>query len=163
MKRVLFSLLFVLFVSYGYGQTRMLVEKMGSRSKYYFFAGDRIKLKITPFDTILKGRVWSIGDSLISVSRFGINDLKIRNIGSVYKEFSFPKKLAKKTAIFGGVIFLVIMTNHLINNEKVFTPDLFIISGASLGVSLISFSFSQRQCRIGPRWKIKILDFSVFR
>lgn len=159
-----FSILLVIFLSGQlFAQRKLLVEKIGTNKKYYYNVGDALKIKVRPNDTILRGQVWNIQDSLLSLAALKVVDVEIRDIGSVYKQFAFPKKFAFYSVLFGAIIFPIIVTNHLINNEQVFTSDLFIISGSFIGASLVSLSFSQKQCKIGSRWKIKVLDFSYLR
>ena len=87
--------------------------------------------------------------------------MALRDINSVYKKIYFPSKYGKLIGIGGIGIFAIIAFNHLINNEQVFTPDMFIISGSMLAISAITISLSEKRCRIGNRWKVKILDYPV--
>jgi len=161
MKYLLTIILTIVFSCNLFAQKKILVEKIGTNRKYYFNIGDDLKLKVKPYDTIIRGELMDISDSKILITGLRMNDVMIKDIGSVYKHYAFPKKFAINTAIFGGAIFTIIVVNHLINNETVFTSDLFIISGSFIAASLISLSFSQKQCKIGSRWKIKVLDFSI--
>jgi hypothetical protein len=163
MKALLFLLLLIFLSISDYAQKKLLVEKIGTNRKYYFLEGDKLKLKIKPFDTVTRGKLLDIQDAGLTLSGLTEQNVMIKNIGSVYKKYAFPRKFAIYSSLFGGAIFAIIVTNHLINNEQVFTPDLFIISGAFLGAGLVSFSFSQKQCKIGSRWKVKVLDFSLVR
>ncbi|MEI7982510.1 MAG: hypothetical protein WCI71_12725, partial [Bacteroidota bacterium] len=88
-------------------------------------------------------------------------EVQLKDVGSVYKQFAFPKKFGKGLVIGSAAIFCIIVFNHLINNEPVFTPDLFIISGSALGAGLISLSLSQKRCRLGNTWKLKVLNISI--
>jgi len=142
-------------------QKTLMVEKIGTSRKYYYHTGDKMKLRVSAQDTLLKGKLWDIKDSVISISELRPFDVRINSIGSVYKQFAFPKKLGKYLGYFGAGIFAIIVTNHLLNNEQVFTPDLFIITGSFLGGSLISFSLSQQRCKIGHRWKVKVLNIPM--
>jgi hypothetical protein len=161
MKYLINIVLVFFFTGQLVAQKNLMVEKIGSNRKYFYKTGDVMKLRVKSGDTLLLGNLLDIQDSLITISKFGSNDVNLSNIGSVYKQFAFPKRFAKTSALFGGVIFLIIATNHLINNEPVFTPDLFIISGAFVGAGLVSFSLSEKRCRIGPRWKLKVFDFTL--
>jgi len=138
-----------------------LIEKSGTSRKYYYHAGDYLKLRVSSQDTLLKGKLWSIRDSLISISELRPFDVRLSDIRSVYKQFYFPKKFGTYMAIGGLGIFAIIGFDHLINNEQVFTTDMFIISGSMLGAGLISFSLSEKRCRIGLRWKVKVLDINI--
>jgi hypothetical protein len=161
MKKIL--VLLVLFFVSGClsAQKTLMVEKSGTSRKYFYHTGDFMKLRVSAQDTLLRGKLWYIHDSLISVSELRPFDVRITDIGSVYKQFSFPKKFGKYMIIASGALFTIIGINHLINNEQVFTPDMFIITGSMLGAGLISLSLGEKRCNTGKRWKIKVLDISV--
>lgn len=161
MKKNLLLLVFCLFAGLVFSQKTLLIEKIGTSGKYYYHQGDYLKLRVSKKDTLLIGKLWTIRDSMISIGSFRSVDVRLNAIGSVYKRYYFPKKLGSYLAYGSAGIFAIIVINHLINHEQVFTPDLFIISGAMLGGSLISFSLSQKRCKIGSRWKIKVLDIEI--
>ena len=157
-----FILLLVLFPFPIHAQKTLMLEKIGTTRKFYYHVGDYMKLRVSDQDTLLKGKLWDIGDTVISVSELRPFDVKLRDIGSIYKRYYFPRKLSAYLAAFGVGIFAVMVTNHLINNEQVFTPDMLIISGSFLGASLISFSLSQKRYKIGYRWKVKVLNINLY-
>jgi len=161
MKNILILLVFCFITGVLCAQRTMLVEKIGSSGRYFYHVGDYLKLRVSKQDTLLKGKLWSIHDSVISVSELRPFDVRINDIGSVYKQFAFPKKFARYMFIGSAGIFAIIAINHLINNEQVFTPDMFIISGSVLGAGLISFSLKEKRCRTDRGWKIKVLDIDV--
>ena len=79
----------------------------------------------------------------------------------MYKRFSFPKKFGRVLLKGGAAIFVIIGINHLINNERLFTPDMFIIAGSMAGAGLISISLDQKRCRTDRGWRIKIMDYPI--
>jgi len=161
MKKILVLLVFYFVTGFGLAQKTLLVEKIGTSKKYFYHTGDYLKLRVSKQDTLLKGKLWSIRDSTISVAELRPFDVRLGDIGAVYKQFSFPKKYGRIMGIAGVSIFAIIAFNHLLNNEQVFTPDMFIISGSLLGVGLISFSLKEKRCRTDRGWKIKILEINV--
>jgi hypothetical protein len=161
MKKIFVLLVFYLVTGCLFAQKTLMVEKIGTTRKYFYHAGDYLKLRVTTKDTLLKGKLWSIHDSLISVSELRPFDVRLKDIGSVYKTFAFPRKFARNVSIASGAIFVIIAFNHLINNEQVFTPDMFILSGSLLGVSLISWSLSEKRCNTSKGWKVKVLNINV--
>ncbi|MFZ4521004.1 MAG: hypothetical protein ACOYNC_04835 [Bacteroidales bacterium] len=161
MKKILLLLVFCFVSGFVCAQKTLLVEKIGSPRRYFYHTGDYIKLRVSKQDTLLKGKLWAIRDSSISVSELRPFDVRLGEIGSVYKQFSFPKKFGRIVGIGGVAIFAIVTFNHLINNEQVFTPDMFIISGSMLGAGIISISLSQKRCNTGKGWKIKVLDVTI--
>jgi hypothetical protein len=161
MKKILVLLVFYFITGILYAQKTLMVEKIGTSRRYFYHAGDYLKLRVSKEDTLLKGKLWSIRDSMISVAELRPFDVRISDIGSVYKQFAFPEKFGKYMIIGSGVLFAIIGINHLIHNEQVFTPEMFIISGSLLGVGLISFALREKRCKTGMHWKIKVLDINV--
>jgi hypothetical protein len=161
MKKLLSFLILFLIACHVFSQKTFLVEKIGTSRKFLYYTGDYVKLRVTKQDTLLKGKLWSIHDTVISVEGFRPFDVRLSDISYVYKQFSFPEKFGKYLALGSAGIFTIIAINHLMNNEQVFSPDMFIISGSMLGLSLISLSLSQKRCKIGNHWKVKVLDFSI--
>jgi len=158
MKKLLVFLVLFLIAVHIYPQKTLVVEKVGTSRRYFYHVGDYLKLRVSSQDTLLKGKLWYIHDSVISVEELRPFDVRLAEIHSVYKQFAFPKKFGRIVGIGSLAIFTIIAFNHLINNEQVFTPDMFIISGSMLGASLISLSLQQKRCRTDGRWKVKILD-----
>ena len=158
MKSHVCLIILLIFSISAIAQKTLLVEKIGKSSKYYYHVGDNIKLKIFNNKNIMKGEITGIKDSSITISSITNDDVSIKEIQYVFKQFEFPRKLGIKFSEFGFVIFLVMVTNNLINNSQVFTPYVFIISGSFLGGGLISLKLSEKRCKIGDRWKVKILN-----
>jgi hypothetical protein len=161
MKKILLLLVFYFVAGFAIAQKTLMVEKIGSSRKYFYHAGDYLKLRVSHEDTLLKGKLWSISDSVISVAELRPFDVRLSDIGSVYKKFAFPKKFGRIVGVGGVAIFAIIAFNHLINNEQVFTPDMYIITGSMLGASLISWSLSEKRCRTDKGWKLKVLDIQI--
>jgi hypothetical protein len=158
MKRYFTLLLILSFSLSSLAQKTLLVEKVGKRAKYYYHAGEKIKIQSVGMKKPFKGILTVIRDSSIVVSSIVSEEIKLKEIQCVYKQFPAPRKLGIRLSEFGAVIFLVMVANNLLNHTDVFTQYTFIVSGAFLGAGLISLAFSERPCKIGSRWKIKILD-----
>ena len=161
MKRRSLALLFYILALQAFSQTTLLVEKLGTGQRYSYHVGDFMKLRISKQDTVLQGKLWSISDTVISIAELRPFDVSLHEINSVYKRFSFPNKLGKYLIIGSAAFCGIIVINHLMNHEQVFTTDLLYIPGSLLGGGLITLSLGQRRCKIGNRWKIKVLDIEV--
>ena len=151
-------ILFVIFSDCSIAQKTLLVEKTGKSAKYYYHVGDKIKLTTQSNKTVYKGVISEIRDSSITISSISSDVISINDITCVYKQFPHVRKLGIRLGEFGVVIFLVMVANNLITNSQVFTQYVFIVSGSFLGAGLISFALSERACKMGVRWKVKVLD-----
>jgi len=158
MKSQVCLIILLIFSISAIAQKTLLVEKIGKSSKYYYHIGANIKLKLFSNKNVMKGEITGIRDSSITISSIKSDDVSLKEIKCVFKQFAFPRKFAIKSSEFGFVIFLVMVANNLINNSQVFTPYVFIVSGSFLGGGLISLMLSEKRCKIGDRWKVKILN-----
>jgi hypothetical protein len=157
------KLLYIIILSFlsfnGISQKTLLVEKIGKPAKYYYHSGDKIKLKALGVKSTLKGTIGAIGDSsFILKETFSDTIVRLKDIQCVYKQRSFPKKFGIRLCEFGGVIFAVMVFNNLVNDSPAFNQYVFIVSGSFVGAGLISLAFSERPCKIGSKWKVKIMD-----
>jgi len=158
MKPQVCFIILLIFSFTGIAQKTLLVEKMGKPSKYYYHIGDKIKIYKFGSKKAMKGSITAIMDSAITITSITSENISLKEVQYVVKQFEFPRKLSIKLGEFGGVILLVMVVNNLLNNSQVFTPYVFIVSGSFLGGSLVSLMLSERRCKIGDRWKVKILD-----
>jgi hypothetical protein len=166
---ILFLLILLCMLEDGFAQkghpwiknhsNTLLLEKIGTHHRYSYIPGDNIKLQ-TRKHAWIDGELWDIDDSVITVGQG--KPIHFIDINSVYPQFEFLKKFGTYISFAGIVYFSVVSLNHLINNEKVFTNDTFIVPACCFGAGFISISFSQKRCKIGPRWKLKVLDIRVF-
>jgi hypothetical protein len=147
-----------MFTISSIAQKTLLVEKIGRSAKYYSHVGDKIKVKTLENKTIFNGVLTEIRDSSITISSISNNLINVADITYVYRQFPGIRRLGFYLMGFGGVIFLVIAVNNLINNNQVFTQYAFIVSGSFIGAGLISLALSEKRYKIGTRWKVKILD-----
>jgi hypothetical protein len=160
-KKFLFLCLLCFIAREAAAQKTLVVTKIGTGTRYCYHIGDLLKLRVSDVDTLLKGRLWAMADSVITVSELRPFDISLSEVNTVYKRFAFPVKLGRYLAVGGAAFFAIIAADHLLNNEQVFTSDMYIISGSMFAGSLISFSLSEKKCRIGSRWKIRVLDVEI--
>jgi hypothetical protein len=156
----LFTSVLVFLCINTFAQKTLLVEKIGTSRKYYYHLDDKIKLRTKSKNLLIKGNLTTINDSTIFVST-GLKAIPVHDIGSVYKQYGFPRRLGIKLGEAGIVFFIVLTINNLINKKQVFPPYTYIITGSCFAGGLISFSLRQHRCEIGDQWKLKILDLNV--
>jgi len=146
----------------GPTQKTLLLEKIGTNRKFYFRLEDKFQLRTYKPDTMLRGRLWDIGEKSIVLQTYVPLTIQYDNIHYIYKNYKFARKFGIYCMIFSGVTFGVITINHLINNEQVFTPDMAYLTLPFLGAGIISLSLSREKFKPGLKWKLKVLDMPVF-
>jgi len=161
MKTFLLWLSLFLLAGSVSGQKTMLLERIGTHRRHWYHAGDPVKFRVGMPDTLLTGRLGVLDSGWVTVEGMRSYPVKTCDIHSVYVKFSSPRRAGKILMIAGAGIFSIIGINHLLNHEKLFSPDMFLISGGCVAAGAISLSFGQKRCKVGDRWKIKVLDINI--
>jgi len=157
-KKILILFLLATGLS-GFSQKTLIVEKIGTPVRYTFHAGDYIKIRTKKDNLPVKSYLWTLTDSSIAIGPR--TKIALPDIGAVYKQYHFPKLMIRFMFIAGAGYFILDSFNNLINNEKVFEPQTMIISSALIAASAAIIPLSQKKCRIGIRWKVKVLDINI--
>lgn len=161
MKKPILLLSLFLLVIDAFPQKTILIEKIGTSHKYYYRPDDFFKLRTKSNDSVMRGNLLSVGEQSITLFSTASVDIPVSDIAMVYKRYNFLMASAFTFAQAGIYFFLAILFNHLYNHQPVMTSDVFIISGACFAAAAVCFSFSEKRCKIGDRWKVKILDIHI--
>jgi hypothetical protein len=140
-------------------QKMIVLEKIGTQTRYGFRLGDYMKIQTREKKQIVKSYLWALTDSSITIGPR--TTIAVSDIGAVYKNFHFPRLMTKFFFLLGAGYLVLDSFNNMINKEKVFNPQTLIISGSIIGVSLALIPFHQWKYKIGIRWKFKIMDINL--
>lgn len=143
-------------------QKTLMLEKIGSKRKFFFHSNDKFMLRLNKPDTFISGRLWDVNEKNITVQTYPPVTIQLENIRYVYIDHKFAKRFGVYCVAFSGVTFGVITINHLLNNEQVFTPDMAYLTLPFLAAGILSLSLSRERVKIGLKWKLKVLDMPVF-
>ncbi|MDP4281315.1 MAG: hypothetical protein Q8867_04120 [Bacteroidota bacterium] len=165
----------------GITQPVLVLEKIGTRSRFIYSPGNLIKIRLHKPDTVMHGYLLAVQDSsmilsLLSSKRYeharsktsedvkffsNINEVTIpyKNIDFFYHRSGVLRNFSSKFGIAAIMYFTIISLDHVFNHQAVFTKDVFIVSGSCAGISAISFTFTQHRYKVGTHWKIKVMDF----
>jgi len=154
-------LLLVLFAAFSgaFAQKTLVLEKIGTSTRYAFYLGDDVKIRTKKQNVIVKSFLWNLTDSSVTIGPRTI--IPLSDISAVYKNYHFPKLMTRFLFIAGTGYFILDSFNNLINKEQVFVPQTMIISASLIGVSMAIIPLGQKKCRIGIRWKLKIMDINL--
>ena len=159
MKKLILILVVLIQVSSGFGQKTLRLEKMGTSTHYYFNLGDVIRIRTKTQNQVLKNYLWNIADSSITVGPR--NKVDLSDISAVYKHYHFPALMTRFIFIAGAGYFVLDSFNNLINRQQVFQPQTMIISASLVAVSALIIPLHQKKCKLGLRWKLRIIDVPV--
>ena len=159
MKRLTLLLILYTFLSAASAQKTLLFEKVGTSSRYAYHLGDDIKVRTLKQNQVLRSYLWGITDTTLTIGPR--NTISIFDIGAFYRNHHFPKLMTSFFFIAGAGYLIIDSFNNLINKEQVFVPQTMIISASLIGVSMAIILLGQKKCRIGIRWKLKIMDINL--
>jgi hypothetical protein len=159
MRKLILLIMFLAAYSGATAQKTLVLEKIGTPTRYGFHLGDDVKIRTKKQNQIVKNYLWNLTDSSVTIGPR--TTIPLSEISAVYKHYYFPKLMTRILFYAGAGYFILDSFNNLINNERVFIPQTMIISGSLLGVSLAIIPLSQKKCKIGIRWKLKIMDINL--
>jgi len=159
MRKLIAVLVFMVAFLGVHAQKTLVVEKIGTSTRYAFHLGDDVKVRTKKQDVIVKSYLWALTDSSLTIGPHTV--IPASDVSAVYKHFHFQKFMTQ-AFVYAGAGYLVLDTfNNLINHEQVFVPQTLIISGSLLSVGFAIIPLGQKKCRIGIRWKLKIMDINL--
>jgi hypothetical protein len=158
--RKLVILVLLLIASYGLSAQKTLVlEKIGTRTRFGYHLGDDLKIKVKDYKQNLHNYIWNLTDTSLTIG--SKTTVQLSDISSVYRHYYFPK-LMTRILLYAGAGYLVLDSfNNLINKERVFNPQTLIISGSLICVGFAIMPVIQRKCNIGIKWKLKVMDINL--
>ena len=159
MRKLILLIMFLAAYSGATAQKTLVLEKIGTPTRYGFHLGDDVKIRTKKQNQIVKNYLWNLTDSSVTIGPR--TTIPLSEISAVYKHYYFPKLMTRILFYAGAGYFILDSFNNLINNEQVFIQQTMIISGSLLGVSLAIIPLSQKKCKIGIRWKLKIMDINL--
>jgi hypothetical protein len=154
-------LLLVLFAAFSgaFAQKTLVLEKIGTSTRYAFHLGDDVKIRTKKQNVIVKSYLWNLTDSSVTIGPR--TTIPLSDISAVYKHYYFQNLMTRILFYAGAGYFILDSFNNLINREQVFVPQTMIISASLIGVSMAIIPLGQKKCRIGIRWKLKIMDINL--
>jgi hypothetical protein len=158
--RKLILLVVLLVVSFGLlAQKTLVLEKIGTPSRFGYHLGDDLKIKAKGYKQNLHSYIWNLTDTSLTIG--SKTTVQLSDITAVYRNYYFPK-LMTRVFLYAGAGYLVLDSfNNLINKQRVFNPQTLIISGSLICVGVAMMPVIQRKCKIGIRWKLKIMDINL--
>lgn len=160
MKKLVFWLVLQSVVSGTFAQKTLVVEKIGTSTRYAFHLGDKVKIQTKQKNLIVKSFLANITDTSLTIGNH--TTVPLSDISAVYKHFHFQTYMTHALFLIGAGYFILDSFNNLINKEQVFVPQTMIISAAFIGLSAAIIPLGQKKCRIGIRWKVKVMDINLY-
>jgi hypothetical protein len=84
-------------------QKMIVLEKIGTQTRYGFRLGDYMKIQTREKKQIVKSYLWALTDSSITIGPR--TTIAVSDIGAVYKNFHFPRLMTKFFFILRSRLF----------------------------------------------------------
>lgn len=153
-------ILALLGITSCFSQKILILEKIGRGKWFKYEQQDPIDLMTRKDKLHLDGFITSINDSSVEVDMK--YTVRLDDVDWVQRYNKHRKKNGMRVAIAGGVLVGIVTLNNLINNDPVFDPT-FLIAGAGVtAAGLTWMAFSKPRYQVGTKWKLKVLDYSIF-
>lgn len=159
MRKLILLLILLAAFSGVFAQKTLVLEKIGTSTRYAFHLGDNVKIRTKKQNVIVKSYLWNLTDSSVTIGPR--TTIPLSDISAVYKHYYFQNLMTRILFYAGAGYFILDSFNNLINREQVFVPQTMIISGSLIGVSMAIIPLGQKKYRIGIRWKLKIMDINL--
>lgn len=159
MRKLILLLILLVAFSGVFAQKTLVLEKIGTSTRYAFHLGDNVKIRTKKQNVIVKSYLWNLTDSSVTIGPR--TTIPLSDISAVYKHYYFQNLMTRILFYAGAGYFILDSFNNLINREQVFVPQTMIISGSLIGVSMAIIPLGQKKYRIGIRWKLKIMDINL--
>ena len=143
-------------------QKVIMLQKPGTAKRFFYHTGDKIIVHTGNPVFRVSGEITNIGDSVFTVDKnFTYRIAGISEVDRKRHWFaaSWTKFIAASVLYAGGS-----MINRAIHNEKpLIDASIPIVSGSFLALGSTSYFLRYRKCRMDDNWKLKILDYDIFK
>lgn len=143
-------------------QQYLVLEKAGTVRNFKYQVNDEIFLQLKREGAWITGRISELHDSSLVIDSY--IDVKLSEIAVVRRSSSFISRLSKLFFIRGGIAyFLIVGTNRAINQEyPVVDQFTTIVSGSMILAGILLRPLISRDFELGQKWRLKVLDFTLF-
>jgi hypothetical protein len=157
-KIIVFILLFTLSFSVS-AQTFLVLEKMGTKKRYEFHAGEQMEIKLNNDDYFTRITILGLRDSIVSAENQEIN-LSTINAVKLNNKSSFLKYSGPLLAIAGVALFSFDAINQTLvqGGSYTFSPGVAVASASLIGLGA-AFTFAGRdKVKVKKWWRLRIVQ-----
>lgn len=160
---VIFLTIFLVFTHQTVdAQKVLLLQKPGKTKRFLYQTGDKIAVRMGEPEFTVSGEITYIEDSICIVNRnytFQLSKVKEVRITRHFLNSSW-RMMFLVPVVYTGISAL----NRGINNEKpIFDNTIPIAAGSFFALGTTSYLLRYRHCNMEDGWKLKVLDYDVFK
>lgn len=168
MKKVLILILFLMLsIQLLKAQRVLVVQKLGSKRRYQYPEGEKLKLKLKDSKEVLRGKWRYLGEHSIWMSGQEVDLRNVRwvDISSVEKGIWILRKGQDLLSLAGVVYFSVSQINALYETGELETDrsvsrtSISLLAG-DLDCRIMDRTLRPRKVRIGNRYRVYLVELS---
>ena len=159
---LLLTVLLVLVFHTVDAQKVLLLQKPGKTKRYLYHPGDKIIIRTGEPEFAMSGDITYVDDSLLTINKSYTYQLD--KVSEVTIKRPFLSGSWKMMFLAAGVYFAGSIFNHAINNEEPLIDNTVpIVSGSFIALGTTSYLFRNKHCKMEDGWKLKVLDYDIFK
>ena len=159
---LIWALLLVLFCQTIEAQKVLLLQKPGKTKRYLYTEGDKIRVRMGEPEFEVIGQISSLDDSSCTVNRN--YTFQLSKVNEVYIRRPFLSGAWRTMFVAAGVYFFGSMFNHAINSEEPLVDNTVpYVCGSFVALGTTAYLLRNKQCKMEKGWKLKVLDYDIFK
>lgn len=159
---LILAVVLVLIFQAADAQKVLLLQKPGKTKRFLYHTGDKIIIRTGDPEFAVIGEITFLDDSTITVNKNYTYQLsKIREVTRIRP---FLNSAWRMMYLAGGVYAAGSIFNRAINNDKPLVDNTIpIVSGSFVVLGTTSYLLRNKHCKTEDGWKLKVLDFDIFK
>jgi hypothetical protein len=143
-------------------QKILLLQKPGKTKRFFYKTGDKIIIRTGDPEFAVSGALTFVDDSVLTIDKNYTYPLA--KVSEVTIKRPFLSGSWRMMFLAAGVYFAGSMFNHAINSEKPLIDNTVpIVSGSFVALGATSYLFRNKHCKMEDGWKLKVLDYDIFK
>lgn len=158
----IWTIILILFCQTVEAQKVLLLQKPGKTKRYFYTQGDKITVRMGEPEFEVSGEITYIDDSTCTVNRN--YTFQLSKVHQVYIKRPFLSGSWRKLYLAAGLYFAGSIFNHAINSEEPLIDNTVpIVSGSFVALGTTAYLLRNKHCKAEKGWKLKVLDYDIFK
>lgn len=155
-------LIILMFSQITEAQKVILLQKPGKSRWFMYKTGDKISLRMGEPEFPVAGTITAIDDSFCTVDHN--YTFQLTKVHEVIRNRYFLNGAWRMLYLSSFVYLGGSMFNHAINSETPLVDNTIpYVSGSLAALGTTALIFRHKHCKVKDGWKLKVLDFDVYK
>jgi hypothetical protein len=162
-RLILLSIVILVLVCHTVdAQKVLLLQKPGKTKRFLYHSGDKIIIRTGEPEFAVSGELTYIDDSVLTINKnFTYQLAKVKEVNIIRP---FLNGAWRMMYLAGGVYAAGSMFNRAINGDTPLVDNTIpIVAGSFVVLGTTSYLLRNKHCKMEDGWKLKVLDYDVFK